>query len=830
MPDFLVRLPGLPPFRLTKASSSLKVGRAPDQDIVIEDSAISRTHARLSWNDGVVWFEDLGSRHGSYINDERIRSPRRVTPSDALRVGPLSLILEELPQAEMAPGPGEEETQSLPVEEIQGWRTRRERAEGFSNWREALDLFYEFSLHLLNDQTTERLLEDMLARLFIFLDASHGAILLPDETGQLTLLASQSKEAVGEVFPRLSDGTVKAAVERREAMLLRSPNPLHAAGPGPVSEHDTSSAMAVPLEHAGEVLGLFYFDTSGTRPPFAEDDLRIVASLGHLAAARVLQQRLSEELRRKQNIERELQAIERAAQAKSEFLAHMSHEMRTPMNAILGFLYLAMGEEVSPDLADYLRKIEHSGRALLELLDHILDLSKIEAGKLELESAPFRIEDVLHQVSDFLGQTAKGKGLTLDLSLDEGVPALLLGDSLRLGQVLLNLVGNALKFTEKGGINVRVEHLETAHGEARLHFSVEDTGIGMTPVQVARLFSPFTQADPSTTRRYGGTGLGLAISKRLVELMGGKIQVESRPGVGSLFAFMVGFRVASDQAAAPETPPGPRQDWRSNLTGRRVLVVEDNAISRELAGILLKQVGIQADLASNGSQAVSMASEADYDAILMDLEMPGMEGFEAVRRIKSGRRNQECPIIAVTAHAHSSHQSQCLSEGLNDCLTKPIAPDLLYETLQRWMGMPSGEAPAPSFPAQGNDTGVGIPSELDGVADVVDLPLALRRLDGQRDLLLKFLHTFAEDPFDADSIRIAVVAGDRRRASAQAHAIKGISNTLAIIDVAEAAGELEHCLLDPTGEWQPVCDRLHRALEQFRNQLGSLPGYPGLKS
>jgi signal transduction histidine kinase/CheY-like chemotaxis protein/HPt (histidine-containing phosphotransfer) domain-containing protein len=816
MPDFLIRLPGLPPFRLTRASASLKIGRAPDQDIVLEDSAISRTHARLSWADGIVWFEDLGSRHGSYLNDERLQFPRRVTPSDALRVGPVKLILEELPPAILAPLPGEEETQSLPVEEIQGWRTRRERAEGFTNAREALDLFYEFSLLLLKDLSTERLLEDMLTRLFIFLEAGHGSILLPDETGQLTVLASQSKVAVDEGLPRLSQGTVQTAVERREAMLLKAPNAVQAANPGQASPLDTSSAMAVPLEHAGEVLGLFYFDTSATRPPFTEDDLRIVASLGHLAAARVVQQRLSEELRRKQN-------IERAAQAKSEFLAHMSHEMRTPMNAILGFLHLAKGEQVSPSLADYLRRIEDSGQALLELFDHILDLSKIEAGKLELECAPFKIDDVLHQVSDLLGQTAEGKGLALDLSRDKAVPAQLLGDALRLRQVLLNLVGNALKFTEKGGTRVRVEHLGSAHGRVRLRFLVEDTGIGMTPTQVKRLFSPFTQADPSTTRRFGGTGLGLAISKRLVALMDGEIGVESSLGIGSRFAFTAGFQEAPNQVASPEAPSKACPDWRSALEGRRVLVAEDNAISRELAGILLSQVGIQTDLAANGSEVMRLACESDYDAILMDLEMPGLDGFEATRRIRSGSRNRHRPIIALTAHAHSEQRGKCLSEGMNDCLTKPIPPNQLYETLHHWTGTVSEQGPTFGRMAAGESISQDVLAEFGRLAEVVDLPLALHRVDGQKTLLMKFLQTFAEDTTNAASIRMAMATGDRRTASAQAHAIKGIATTLAITGVAEAATELEQRLLDPTGKWQPACDRLERALEQFRNKLGRRP-------
>ena len=229
-------------------------------------------------------------------------------------------------------------------------------------------------------------------------------------------------------------------------------------------------------------------------------------------------------------------------------------------------------------------------------------------------------------------------------------------------------------------------------------------------------------------------------------------------------------------------------------------------------------------------EALELAANTDYDAILMDLELPGMDGIEAARHLRSGRRNQDSPIIAVTAHAHTGQKGKCLAAGLNDCLTKPIAPAVLYQTLHRWTEGPSGQAAIPELPAQGMDLGRELPASLGRLAGVMDLPLALHRLDGQGELLMKFLKAFAEDPVDAESIRLIAAEGDRRRAAGQAHAIKGISTTLAITRVAEAAGELEHCLLDPTGDWQPVCDRLHLALKHFRSPLESLPGYPDLKS
>ena len=823
MPDFLIHIAGLQPFRLSKACSELSIGRTPDQDIILEDAAISRTHARLSWQAGAVYFEDLGSRHGSFINGERARAPMRISPSDAIRLGPIDLKVAEIPleSHSLASPPGEEETQSLPVEDVQGWRRQGDRTDGLANGRETLDLFYEFSLMLLRDRATEQLMEDMLARLFVFLDAGQGAILLPDQAGELTLLATRSKGAPGTSTSRLSPGTIQATVERREALLLKELVPLQEApGIGPAPGIATASAMAVPLEHGGEVLGLFYFDTGRTRPPFTEDDLRIVASLGNLAAARIVQQRLAEELRRKQDVERDFKVIEAADQAKGEFLAHMSHEMRTPMNAILGFLHLAQGEELPPNAADYLQKIEQSGRSLMELLDDVLDLAKIEARKLELESRPFRIEEILLGVTDLLGQTARNKDLTLSMTQGEGTRHRVLGDGMRLRQVLLNLVGNALKFTERGGIQVEVEQVEAIEGTALFQFSVKDTGIGMSSAQIEKLFSPFTQAEPDTTRRFGGTGLGLTISRRLVELMGGHIGVESHPGAGSRFLFTARFPQAADQSLLLETTPSaPQRNWGSALAGLRVLVVEDNAISRELTAILFKRVGVHVDLATNGIEALALAGGNDFDAIVMDLEMPEMDGFETTRRIRSGRRNQQAPILALTAHALASHRARCLAVGMNECLTKPIAPDVLYEALHRWTGK-AGRVPALSPPVAETGTGVSHPLDLRCVAAIVNLPLALGRLDGREDLLVKFLKAFADDPVDAGSIRSAMATGNRAQAAAQAHGLKGIADTLAITGVAEAARELERQLQEPPAEgWEKVCDQLETALNKFRNAI-----------
>lgn len=807
MPDYLLRATGLQPFRLSKASARCRIGRTPDQDLILEDPAVSRSHAQILWRKGRLTFEDLGSRHGSFINGKRVRSPQAITARDVVRLGGIEVRIEEIAAA---PPPGEETTQSLPIGDLQGWRRDGEAA---PMAQAALDLFYEFSLLLLQEPTTTGLLENMLERLFHFLGAGQGAILLPDDSGQLVPLASHSLRPDDTSPLRWAPKTVRSALERREAMLLREPEA------SPQSGVATSSAMALPLEHAGEVLGLFYFDAGRSRPPFSENELRLVASLGNLAAARVLRQRLSEELRHKETLEQELRAVEAATQAKSDFLARMSHEMRTPMNAIQGFLHLAQKESLPPAAEGYLRRVEQSGQALLALLDDVLDLSKIEAGRVDLERIPFRIPDLLLQVADMFSHAAAAKGLALAVCGAEKAPLALLGDPTRLRQVLINLVGNALKFTEEGSVEVRVDPLAAPEGEAAFRFSVRDTGIGLSADQAARLFTPFTQAEASTNRHFGGTGLGLAISKQLVELMGGRIWVESGPGSGggSHFQFAVGFPLAPEQAlplpASPSASPPPSRG-RPNLAGRRALVAEDNPISRELSVILLREAGLQVEAAGNGEEASALARTTAFDAILMDLEMPGMDGFEAARRIRTQGRNRGTPILALTAHALSTYRDRCLAVGMDDCLTKPIAPGLLLDTLARWI--PGGTLPADENPVDRPEESASPEDGLDGMAEVVDLRRTLARLDGKRDLLRTFLKAYAKDPAGAEPIRAAMAKGDRAKALGEAHAMRGGAATLGLVRIAETLKDLESRLRqEPVGAWEPCCEELDRAVARF---------------
>ncbi|KAB2926815.1 MAG: response regulator [Dechloromonas sp.] len=386
------------------------------------------------------------------------------------------------------------------------------------------------------------------------------------------------------------------------------------------------------------------------------------------------------------------EAAEAASRAKSTFLANMSHELRTPMNAIMGMTAQARRRTDDPRLGDQLGKIEQASQHLLAVINDILDLSKIEAERFTLEHVNFRLGDVLANAIALLEQRAGEKQLSLKVGLPAEVADLvLIGDPLRLGQILINLLGNAVKFTEQGGIELRVRHVDEASDGLLLRIEVADTGIGIAPEDQKRLFMAFEQADGSMTRKYGGTGLGLAISKRLVQMMGGEIGVASQPGSGSTFWFTV--RLQHDTAAIPP-PPGllPAQAearLKAEFAGRRVLLAEDEPINCEVSCGLLEDVGLCVDIAVDGMQALALARQNSYALILMDMQMPHLNGIDATRAIRALPGHARTPILAMTANAFAEDRQACLAAGMDDHLAKPVDPDRLYETLLHWLSRPA---------------------------------------------------------------------------------------------------------------------------------------------
>ena len=556
--------------------------------------------------------------------------------------------------------------------------------------------------------TRDELLGTLMRLVIEQAGAQSGALLLVDarERQSPLLLAATAQVRLHDIDVQLRpDDSARqrlphrmlAFVQRsRETVLLGDTHPPHTfERDAYLLAHQPASALCLPIQHRATLTGVLYLEHRSVPRLFTRERLGVLNQLAVQAAISLENAWVVEQLRglnaeleqrvaqRTAALQTAMEAADAANRAKTAFLANMSHEIRTPMNAVLGMAYLALHSGLNERQRNYVQKIQTSATLLLSLVDDILDFSKVEAGRVEIEQTVFALADVLGQAQDIVGVRAAQKGLGLSFPLAGPVPTHLVGDPLRLGQVLINLCNNAVKFTEQGEVSCSIQALPTPEpAMVQLRFSVRDTGIGMTPEQRALLFKPFSQADGSTSRRYGGTGLGLAISQRLVQLMGGQIEVDSQPGVGSCFWFELRLGVAEAVPAATdhELPQEP-----ASLVGLRVLLVEDNEINQELALELLRNAGIEPTVAANGQEALRCLEQHAFDGVLMDCQMPVMDGFEATRLLRADDRWRRLPVIAMTASARAIDRAEALAAGMDDHIAKPIDVEVLYSTIGRWM-------------------------------------------------------------------------------------------------------------------------------------------------
>jgi two-component system, sensor histidine kinase and response regulator len=507
------------------------------------------------------------------------------------------------------------------------------------------------------------------------------------------------------------------------------------------------------------------------------------------------------------------EAAKAASRAKSEFLANMSHEIRTPMNSIIGMTQLAIKNEHNPRQLEYLKKIESSGEHLLGIIDDILDFSKIDAGKLNLEVVDFDLNKIKRDLFNIFAWQAYEKGIKLSFDFAADIPSVLRGDPLRLNQILLNYINNAIKFTDHGEIVVRARKIDEDDDNVFLRFEVQDTGIGISEKQKINLFTAFQQADSSISRRYGGSGLGLTISNRLAILLGGEVGLESELGKGSTFWFTAGLGKGNEEVSQLG------KSWhekilhtaKSALAGARILLAEDHTFNRQVAQEFLEDAGAVVCIASNGAEALDLLRKEDFDCVLMDIQMPVMDGLEATRKIRADLPRERIPVIAMTANVTSEDRKRCIDAGMDDFICKPFKLDNLYTVIAR--RLPERHARAPS-PSRADD-------EPDDVSDTIDLNALAELADNDKVKMRRFVLKFIESgEEDIGRIEEALQRNDMATLSSLGHHVKSPANMAGALKIRDLCQSLENLKSsNDIGRASGVVSQLRPSLVQFKRYV-----------